>query len=824
MSSQFQTFGGNPIQPAYPGGINLALTSSISLAWPIQFQNTNNIVYYYMNITPNANGYTITLPDATLSSPWQSFIVNNPSAFSFEILRFDGSLLFTSTAGSSEYIILTNNTTQAGVWLTQPWASGGSSVTSVSAVSTSTDLVITGSPITSAGTLTFSFADDLASIISFGANVGVVCHTALNTFTLRNVAGTNNQIGIVNSDGVAGDITISLASNISGITSIQVNNLLLQTNTISTTVANQNLILSPNGTGLVEIQGGGARIDSGSPLYFYADNGINYTAIEGGAQTVNYNLLLPTVAPNIGQVLYISGQPGAGIYQAGYANVTTFGGPSTVHALTRFLDTIGSLENSTVLLDDVGNLTNINSAMISNITIGGTGGNLPNTIYTSNVNGNLILAPNGSGEVQSNNNLSVLNNSILKIFTNGVNYTGLQSPAGLGQISTYVFPTTAPTSGNIWIVSNSVTPYQLNNTYLPSMINLLYNGSFIVWQRGTSFTNATYYPDNNLQYCADRWKLLSNGNDIASVSRVAGPTNLNQPSSPYAWQFTVTGGAQKFGMLQILPFSSSENLINSNLTLSLIANGAGTTTLKYALLYWTGAADAPTTNPISAWGATGTSPTLVANWNYVSAATLVNLTGQFNIYGTSGLTVPAGTNNLAVMVWCDSTAGAAGNTMTVTCVNLTPFNYYIPYYPVPFSVELIHSKRFYQKDLPYAVAAGTANQGSSKGVMVVSPINAAVNIPTTASPTVIYGTVVYELEMNNAITPTITIYPLTTVTNTGRVSDNTGTDQAANTGVVPASGAILGNYFRGFSLQNTSGANLTTTGFLTFHYTVEAEF
>jgi hypothetical protein len=808
MAVMFQTFGGGPIQPASGSYIRIDLDANMQLAWPIQFQNTDSIVFNYMNVVPTGNGFTLTLPDAQDVSVGISTIINNPSAFTFTLNKFDGTLLFSFTPGTARYIILTDNTTAGGTWNNHPFVAGGSAVTSINATSASNNLVIGGVPITSAGTITFAFARDLLELSSFGASVGIACRTGADTWALRTIVGTNNQIAVANEDGVAGDITLSLASDITGVNSIVIDEVRIATNTISTVTTDVDLILDPDGAGVVEIGGAGLRINAGFPIFFYADNDVNYTSIEGGSQAVNVQLVLPTVAPVDGQVLgFVTGT------ELGWFNVTTFGGPSTIDAIARYSTIDGSLQDSGILISDLAAMTGATSIVAGNILLGGIGGSLPNTIATLNANGNLLIEPNGTGQVLSTADVLIRTAKKLHLYNlANTQSVSLKVPDALAATTEYTLPTTQPGISNIWATSNVGSPSTLINTFMPSNPNLAINGGMTVWQRGTSFTNATvFYPNNDNQYCADGFKILSDGNDIASVTRVAGPNNI-AGGSTYAWRFTVTTGAAKFGLCQIFESISTVGLRGDTVVLSFSGAGIGTTSAKMAIIGWTGAADAPTSDPISAWGATGTSPTLVANWAYQSAATVVPLTGNFVTYVTAPITVGPTVNNLALMIWCDATTGVAGNVMDISCVKVEKGPNFTPFSVEDEEVALLRCKRRFQKDFAYTVNPGTATTASTQGSLLVSPINAAIVVPDAAR----YGTILYENEMSSSTATTVVVYPYTTVTNSARVSDNAGTDLAANSGNVAVSTA------KGFSLLNSSGGNLNTTGFFLIHYTASA--
>lgn len=95
--------------------------------------------------------------------------------------------------------------------LWSPLSTSSSTVTSVAAVSNSSSLTVTGSPITSAGTFTFTLDAGLQALGTFNTT-GVLVATGTNTWASRTIQGTSGNISVTNGDGIAADPTIDLAS------------------------------------------------------------------------------------------------------------------------------------------------------------------------------------------------------------------------------------------------------------------------------------------------------------------------------------------------------------------------------------------------------------------------------------------------------------------------------------------------------------------------------------------------------------------------------------------------------------------------------------
>jgi hypothetical protein len=108
-------FTGDVIQPTDVSYASYNLTANLQLQWP---SNTNGLQYpaaRIMDVYQNAS-WTIKMPDATQVSVGQDALIRNISGASVSILNFAGSAICTITAGQSQYIYLTSNSTAGGNW------------------------------------------------------------------------------------------------------------------------------------------------------------------------------------------------------------------------------------------------------------------------------------------------------------------------------------------------------------------------------------------------------------------------------------------------------------------------------------------------------------------------------------------------------------------------------------------------------------------------------------------------------------------------------------------------------------------------------------
>jgi hypothetical protein len=447
-------FSGNLVGPAFPQYSATILSSNITLAWPTDFQNLNQVVTLIMDVSPTVDDtYEIKLPDATKQGTGFVFKINNPSGNDFDLVDNTNEYLVTISGGEAQEIWMVGNTTAAGSWRFLP-VSGGSAVTYIDATSSSDNLTIAGVPIIGAGTIAFTLTKDLLALSTFNTGTGFAARTAANTWAVRSIIGTAGSIDVTDGDGISGNPTISLDDDIV-VTTLQAGNLLLSGNTLSSTNLNGPIFLNPNGTGPVVL-------DNTNPLKFLANNGTNYISFQGGASAVNQTYIWPTTTPLTGQVM---GFGGGSILE--WLNIPTAPGSSTVNAIARFADTTGGLKDTPgVLLDDAGDLVALNKLTVSDIQIGALSSQ---TISTINADQSLILSPNGAGAIQCEGDIWVypsdLQNTKLRFYNYGTaHYSGLIANSALNSTTTWSLPLVGGIAGvfttnssNAMSVSTTIT-------------------------------------------------------------------------------------------------------------------------------------------------------------------------------------------------------------------------------------------------------------------------------------------------------------------------------------------------------------------------------
>jgi hypothetical protein len=290
----------------------------------------------------------------------------------------------------------------------------------------------------------------------------------------------------------------------------------------------------------------------------------------------------------------------------------------------------------------------------------------------------------------------------------GANRVRVQAPSSLASDATVTLPsatgTLATLAGTETLDNKSLS--SLNSGALAGFRNHIINGAMMVSQRATSFTSSGS-ANNDDTYNLDRWILLSDGNDIVDVSQsTEAPTNgLNSIA------LDVETVNKKFGILQIIEQKNCIGLIGNTVTLSFKAKVSSTTkldNLKAAIISWSGTADAVTSDIVSAWGAEGTNPTLVANWTYENTPVNLAPTTSWATYTITAAIDTASTKNIAVFIWSDVTDTTLGDFLHITDVQLEIGSTATPFERRSFQTEMGLCERYYQ-ELMWLASAYTSS-------------------------------------------------------------------------------------------------------------------
>ncbi len=325
--------------------------------------------------------------------------------------------------------------------------------------------------------------------------------------------------------------------------------------------------------------------------------------------------------------------------------------------------------------------------------------------------------------------------------------------------------------------------------------NYLVNGNFRHWQHGTSFTGATTYLNNDDSYTADQWILLSDGNDIADISR---ESTVVPDGARFAMLLDVETGNKQFGIFQPIERDETRLLRGQNISLAFEARITGTSisALKARVVEWTGTADSITSDIVSAWNGAGVDPTLVASWAYLApnASTNPALTTSFQTYKFEQSPVGSSANNLGVFIWVDDDTLTVADFLYITNVRLTLGNQALPYEIQSPSDEHSRVLRFFRSS--FLAGTAPADGLGTNGALIGKGISSAL---FDLEPTV---NVRFEPPMRS--TPTITRYNPLSGGTAGEWQLGAGSSANARTFWAFAEGIVIDN--TGTQLSNAAQA------------------
>jgi hypothetical protein len=228
--------------------------------------------------------------------------------------------------------------------------------------------------------------------------------------------------------------------------------------------------------------------------------------------------------------------------------------------------------------------------------------------------------------------------------------------------------------------------------------SLLYNPDFRVATRGTSFTNAGHFPNNDGSYLLDGAVLLSDGNNIANVAQELSTVPLGAYA---AAKLTVATANKKFGLFFPIEANDAKQIIGGVASLSFKAREGGSNatlgTLRAAIVSWSGAEDAITRDVVSgtSWGAAGTNPTLAANWTYENAPSNLTLTSFYQEFKIENVAIDtASTRNVGVFIWTDDANATVNDIIFLADINFVSGAIATSYIPRPIAVQRVMCARF----------------------------------------------------------------------------------------------------------------------------------
>lgn len=204
MTTYINPFSGQTINPSQVGYESLTLSADTTLQWPVN-GNTSSVVANIIEVTPTAGGFKLYMPAATQVSDGQSALIRNIGAYSFTVVKSDGSTIATIASGVAQYIYVTDNTTIPGTWSSVTFGTGTSAANAadlagygLTALSTTLNQSYSTRQIYSSYALLLS---DRASFLVWGGGAG--------TFTLPSASSVGNNWFVMIRNGGTGILNVT---------------------------------------------------------------------------------------------------------------------------------------------------------------------------------------------------------------------------------------------------------------------------------------------------------------------------------------------------------------------------------------------------------------------------------------------------------------------------------------------------------------------------------------------------------------------------------------------------------------------------------------
>ena len=192
----------------------------------------------------------------------------------------------------------------------------------------------------------------------------------------------------------------------------------------------------------------------------------------------------------------------------------------------------------------------------------------------------------------------------------------------------------------------------------------------------------------------DQWLALTQSNPV-TPSQLTNVVN----GVPYMMRMTQdNASAQRMGWLQWIESRDCIDLRGSSVQLSALVRMSASTTLRYAIVEWTGTADAITKDIVNDW----TSGTFTTGNFFKSTSTTIVATGSTALTANTiaaiylNGTVSGSANNLAVFFWTDS-AQAQNVTLDLARVQLEVGAFATAFAPRTYGDELRLCQRYFNQ-------------------------------------------------------------------------------------------------------------------------------
>jgi hypothetical protein len=216
------------------------------------------------------------------------------------------------------------------------------------------------------------------------------------------------------------------------------------------------------------------------------------------------------------------------------------------------------------------------------------------------------------------------------------------------------------------------------------MKNRLINGNFQIDQQALNSVA-------DVSYHLDQWYALTESGNV-TIARLTNPEN-GQPTCLRMTQPDVT--AKRIGSAQPIETNNCRDLRGQTVALRARIRCSSSQAIRYAIVEWTGTADAITKDVVNSW----TNTTFTTGNFFISTTTTIAATGSITPAANTwtdllaSATISSSANNLIVFIWSEGTL-AQNATLDLGLVQLEQ-GAQTPFEARPFGLELSLAQRYY---------------------------------------------------------------------------------------------------------------------------------
>lgn len=208
--SYTSVFGGNTIYPSDVSYLSIALSVDTPLEWPLESSGTEDPAARIIDVDPSASGFSVVLPDATLTGAGQTILFNNiDGTYSFFVKDYAGNTLATVTAGTQWQVYLAATTTPAGTW--RVFRYGASTATVQPSALAGFGLTVTDTTLSQSLPVTTFSTTGTTVATSNRASAFVWNSAGSGTLNLLTAASAGNNFFVFVRNEGGGDLTVEPA-------------------------------------------------------------------------------------------------------------------------------------------------------------------------------------------------------------------------------------------------------------------------------------------------------------------------------------------------------------------------------------------------------------------------------------------------------------------------------------------------------------------------------------------------------------------------------------------------------------------------------------